>query len=114
MHTTDSENNNPRVITGIEVTDTPSTTNPTDKGDFTGGLDGSWLKKYAFPQADSEGYIYKVSNKNKGLAEVTIVNMNSHPAAELGKSFWYRITVEDCDSGATWITDPRGDNQGRR
>ena len=102
-----------RVITGIEVTTTASTTNPSEKGDFSGGINGTWLKMYAFPQADSQGYIYKVSDKNQGLSEVTVVNMNSHPASQGEKPFWYKITVEDCGSDATWETDPRGDNQGR-
>ena len=103
-----------RVITGIEVTATADTTNPSEKGNFLGGIDGTWLKKFAFPSADAEGYIYTVNSKDQGLSEVTVVNMNSHPASEGTKPFWYKITVKDCGSDAIWITDPRGDNQGRR
>ena len=103
-----------RVITSIQVTDTPDPANPTAKGDFTATIsNGGWLKMYAFPQADSNGYIYNVGNKNHGLSEVTIVNMNSHPVSQGEKPFWYRVTVKDCGSSAVWVTDPRGDNQGR-
>ena len=109
-----------RVITKIELTDKPDTGSgsPPQKGDFTGGLADSWLKTYAFPQVDtSDGVVYEVSDKNDGLARVTLVNMNSHPlemnqGQVVPKRFWYRITAEDCTSNRTWVTDPRGDNEG--
>jgi len=101
-----------RVITEIEVTATPDNGNPTGKGDFSGVVAAnSWLRQYAFPQADNDGYIYKV-DKNQGLARVAVINMNSHPAAQGTRQFWYKITVEDCSSNFTWTTDPRGDNKG--
>lgn len=100
-----------KVITGIQVTETPYKQNP-QKGNFSGRVTGTELKKYAFPQADANGFIYKVNNKNEGLARVTVINMNSHPAAQGTKSFWYRIKVEDCSNNGYWQTDPRGDNEG--
>lgn len=106
-----------KVITEIEVTvtelvDPLNPPPPRSKGDFTGGIDGTWLKTYAFPYADSNGFIYKVTNKDQGLARVAVVNMNSHPPALGTQSFWYRVKAEACSGNATWETDPRGDNEG--
>lgn len=101
-----------KVITKIEVTDTADAMNPAEKGNFSGGVAAtSWLKQYAFPQADADGFIYK-ADKDQGLARVTVINMNSHPAAQGDKAFWYKVTVEDCNSKNTWVTDPRGENKG--
>lgn len=103
-----------KVITKIELTSTPMEGDTTSsKGDFSGGLE-DWLKQYAFLQVNqTTGVLYEVP-KEQGLARLTLVNLNSHPSEEGGsKSFWYRITVTDCDDESkTWVTDPRGDNKG--
>ena len=105
-----------KVITRIEVTDRPSGSSGTSqKGDFSGPLAGTWLKTYAFPQVDQNtGILYDVP-VNNGLTHLTLVNLNSHPQADGIKSFWYRVTVTDCDDPTrSWVSDPRGDNQGSR
>jgi len=103
-----------RVITKIELTDKPlGGSGTSDKGDFNGGLAGTWLKKFAFPQViQGTGVLYDVSF-NDGLARMTLVNLNSHPGQSGSKPFWYKVTVTDCaDQTKTWETDPRGDNKG--
>lgn len=103
-----------QVITKIELTDKPSGGSGTSpKGDFSGGLADTWLKKFAFPQVvQGTGVLYDVSYNN-GLARMTLVNLNSHPEQSGSKPFWYKVTVTDCaDPINTWATDPRGDNKG--
>lgn len=104
-----------KVITKIELTDKPLAGGATGlKGDFSGGLADTWLKKYAFPQVvQSTGILYDVS-VNDGLSRITLVNLNSHPwQSGVTKPFWYRITVTDCKPPHNiWETDPRGDNKG--
>lgn len=109
-----------QVITKIELTDKPSGGSDTSaKGDFSSGLAGTWLKKFAFPQVNQgTGILYDVA-VNDGLARMTLVNLNSQQSilSPLGqpesKPFWYRVTVTDCaDPTKTWETDPRGDNKG--
>jgi hypothetical protein len=103
-----------QVITKIELTDKPSGGSGTSpKGDFSGGLAGTWLKKFAFPQVtQGTGVLYDVS-VNDGLARMTLVNMNGHPELSGSKPFWYKVTVTDCATPTnTWETDPRGDNKG--
>ena len=102
------------VITKIELTDKPFGGSSTStKGDFSGGLADTWLKQFAFPQVDqATGVLYDVS-VNEGLAQMTLVNLNSHPEETDPKPFWYKVTVTDCgDPTKTWVTDPRGDNTG--
>jgi hypothetical protein len=102
-----------KVITKIELTDKPLQGNPTSpKGDFTGGLAGDWLKTFAFPQVDKSTGVLYLADIATGLARITLVNMNSHPAGLGEKSFWYQVTVTSCDGKNYWVTDPRGDNKG--
>jgi len=102
------------VITKIELTDVPLKGSPNNsKGDFSGGLADTWLKTFAFPAVDqSTGVLYDVP-VNNGLAQMTVVNLNSHPKEWGTKPFWYKVTVTRCsDPTVTWETDPRGDNNG--
>ena len=107
------------VITKIELTDKPAEKSPTSaKGDFSGGLAGTWLKTFAFPSVnESTGVLYDVS-VNNGLAQMILLNQNSHPnppspQLPVTKPFWYKVTVTSCsDPTKTWVTDPRGDNKG--
>lgn len=104
-----------QVITKIEVTDKPLSggSGTSAKGDFSGGLADTWLKKFAFPQViQGTGVLYDVS-VNDGLARMALVNLNSHPDQSGSKPFWYKVTVTDCaNQTKTWKTDPRADNQG--
>jgi hypothetical protein len=101
------------VITKIELTDKPKGGSPdSKKGDFEGPLAETWLKQYAFPAVNQEtGVLYEVS-KDDGLARIALVNQNSHPTETDPKRFWYKVTVTGCAEGGTWVTDPRGDNNG--
>jgi len=96
------------VITQVKLT----TTGTDSKGDFTVFPLDDWIKNDAFPGVDvNDGIIYQ-ETKDVARTQVWLVNMNSHPASEGHKQFWYEVTATDCASGETWVTDPRGENTG--
>jgi hypothetical protein len=104
------------VITKIELATTELKTeeknNKRAKGDFTKEVD-SWLKK-AFSSVDMQTGIIYEEEWPLGWTQVVVENLNSHDAKKGMKSFWYQVTVTDCvDEKNTWITDPRGDNEGK-
>jgi hypothetical protein len=52
----------------------------------------------------------------QGNTQVILVNNNSNDyVAGSYVPFWYRVTVTDCnDDTITWVSDPRGDNEGTK
>jgi len=109
-----------RVITEIELSTKELTAQAESdrhaKGDFTGGVD-PWIKNSAFNSVNQRtGIVYQATWKD-GWTQVALTNLNKHDAAEGVKQFWYKVTVTACAGGegehATWVTDPRGDNEGK-
>jgi hypothetical protein len=100
-----------KVITKIELSTTPMQNDQT-KGVF-GTAVQDWLKNKAFSEVDaSDGVVYDKDNTT-GETNWFLTNRNSHSHDQGLKSFWYRITVTDCDdSTLQWVFDPRGDNEG--
>lgn len=109
------------VITKIEVTATAAKGSATDdKGDFNGSASlPAWLKENAFPEIDLEtGVIYAAESWKTARTQEWITNLNDHLSPsnvpDIIHSFWYKITVTACDdTGTTWVSDPRGDNEGK-
>ena len=120
MHCPDAKN----VITKIEVTATAADEGPNDsKGDFTGPFPlKGWLVDNAFPTVNPDtGIIYEAS-RNVARTQVFVTNFNDHDNSindpDVINSFWYRVTVTACaknkdGTDRTWVSDPRGDNEGR-
>jgi len=100
------------VITKIELT-TNAVKNDPAKGDFTLKLD-SWIKNSAFNDVNLDsGIVYQAIPSDEGWTQITLTNLNSHDAKKGEKQFWYRVTATQCgDPDTTWVTDPRGDNEG--
>jgi len=102
------------VITQVKVTSEELVTNRGNenrsKGDFDAEL-APWLKRNAFKFLNEDnGTIYDVGLEN-GWTQVVIQNLNNNEGL---KHFWYQVTVTSCDDpNKTWVTDPRGDNEGR-
>ena len=113
-YNTKSCDNSQKVITKIELT----TTGTGDKGVFNGEpgwtQPADWLKVNAFPSVDlASGIAYEAANVDQARSLVYLSNMNNHDASEGTKTFWYRVTVSDCDGEeGPWVSDPRGDNKG--
>jgi hypothetical protein len=113
---TKSCKNSNKVITKIELT----TTGAGNKGVFNDGLGwvqpDKWLKENAFPSVDlTTGIAYEATDLDQARSLVFLSNMNNHDASEGTKTFWYRVTVSDCDADSDegpWVSDPRGDNEG--
>ena len=110
------------VITKIEVTATGADNGTSVyKGDFNAGLP-DWLKD-AFPVINAEtGIIYEAASPEFARTQEWVSNLNNHDnppnAPGLTKSFWYRVTVTACAKNAdgthaVWVSDPRGDNEGK-
>jgi hypothetical protein len=106
-----------KVITMIELTAKGQGTDPeATKGDFDRTLPlPSWIKVNAFTGVDLDtGIVYTV-NKDQAFTQALLVNLNNHDEETGERHFWYRVTVTDCNTPVnTWITDPRGDNEGTR
>lgn len=107
-----------RFISDIELASSPATSQDNStansKGDFTGGVD-PWLAQ-AFKSIDrNTGVIYQAEPENEfRWPQVIVENKNNHEATDGVMRFWYKVTVTDCDDNErTWITDPRGDNEGK-
>lgn len=106
--------NKDKVITKIEL----STVGADDKGKFEGDAGWTapdkWLKENAFPSVDlTTGIAYKPDTLNEARTQVLLSNLNNHDQEIGTKSFWYKITVADCDGDdGPWVSDPRGDNKG--
>ena len=112
------------VITKIEVTATAAGVGNNDsKGDFTGPFPlTGWLVDNAFPAVNpTTGIIYEAT-WDVARSQEWVTNLNDHDNSkediDVTNSFWYRITVTACaknDEGThtTWVSDPRGDNEGR-
>jgi len=107
---TKSCKNNNEVITKVELT----TTGSGDKGTFVGHLPlPAWIKENAFPSVDRSTGIAYQADLQQARTQVFLANMNNHDASEGTKTFWYQVTVTDCDDESKqWVTDPRGDNKG--
>ena len=113
------------VITKIEVSATGVNGDPeASKGVFSDQFPlPLWLKENAFPALDrATGVVYEAASLNVARTQEWITNLNSHlnakDAADETKSFWYRVTVTACAESkdgnhVTWVSDPRGDNEGR-
>jgi len=102
------------VITKIELTASSDGDDPEAvKGEFTGNLP-DWVKQDAFPDVDQVSGIVYEADWDKASTQAWLVNLNSHKAADGVFPFWYKVTASDCDedSETTWVTDPRGDNEG--
>lgn len=109
------------VITSIRVTSEGlNDESDASKGVYvSSGLDPR-LKKNAFIDMDSDGYVYKVNDIGKGRTQVWLINLNNHANPRKAESeflhFWYQVTVEGCPGkahdGQTWTSDPRVDNEG--
>jgi hypothetical protein len=102
------------VITQIELSTTVMSVDPNntkkDKGDFTAVV-ADWLKEGAFFDVLDTGIVYKVSSIEDAKTQVELINWNNNKGE---KQFWYQVTVTSCDGEeTTWVTDPRGDNEGR-
>lgn len=88
------------------------------KGDFNKTPLADWIKYDAFSAVNlANGIVYEAP-WDKAATQVFLENLNSHNA-ELGVlPFWYRVTVTACNDEdgdgvhETWVTDPRGDNEG--
>ena len=106
------QGNAQKVITKIELT-TNAVENDPAKGDFTGNL-SAWIKNSAFNDVDlGSGIIYQANSPDEAWTQRTLTNLNSHDAQEGEKQFWYRVTATKCgEPETTWVTDPRGDNEG--
>jgi hypothetical protein len=112
------------VITKIEVTATAADEGTNvSKGDFTGPFPlTGWLVENAFPAVDPDtGIIYEASF-DVARTQESVTNMNDHDNStedpDVVKSFWYRVTVTACAENkdrtrTTWVSDPRGDNEGK-
>lgn len=104
------------VITKIELTATGIAKGAdADTGVFAPPMNNpaqQWLKNEAFPSLDmTTGILYEATLANAGT-QAWMLNMNSNPAG-IVKSFWYKVTATKCgDPATTWVTDPRGDNEG--
>jgi hypothetical protein len=107
------------VITKVELTTTIDDTKPNDqKGKFTGPFPlENWIRDDAFSDIDLDtGIVYQPASLDYARTQAWLVNMNSHEPPGL-KQFWYKVTATACaknDEGThdTWVTDPRGDNEG--
>jgi hypothetical protein len=112
------------VITKIEVTATGVDESPKlSKGDFTGPFPlTGWLVENAFPTVNPDtGIIYEAS-RDVAQTRVLVTNFNDHDNStkddDVTNQFWYKITVTACAENAegthrTWVSDPRGDNEGK-
>jgi hypothetical protein len=109
-----------KVITKIELTTQEHGDDP-DKGIFDGdsgwATPDKWLKENAFPSVDlTTGIAYEIKPadiEEMARTRVFLTNMNDHDAKEGTKTFWYKITVSQCDGkDGPWVSDPRGDNKG--
>ena len=109
------------VITKIEAT---AYSTDATKGDFTGPFPlPGWLKENAFPDIDLDtGIVYEAGSLNVARSQEWITNLNDHEnpieEADVIKSFWYRVTVTACNANqdgthTAWVSDPRGDNEGK-
>ena len=89
-----------------------------EKGDFNGPFPlADWLKDDAFSDVDLDtGIVYQAPSLADARTQVWLVNMNSHEEPDVVKHFWYKVTATACEEKdgvrATWVTDPRGDNEG--
>ena len=113
------------VITKIEVTATAANEGTSvNKGDFDRSTPlPAWLKENAFPDINLDtGIIYQEKVLDVARSRQLVTNLNNHLNPSEGtvevKSFWYKITVTACaenEDGThrTWVSDPRGDNEGR-
>jgi hypothetical protein len=98
----------------IELTATGDT--DAAKGVFNNDRRPDWLKYQAFLSLDLvTGVVYEAPTV-QAYNKLTLTNNNStlYEEGEEGeKQFWYKVTVTSCDGLQTWVTDPRGDNEGR-
>jgi hypothetical protein len=102
-----------KVITEIQLTAEGEGGDPQAvKGDFTVFPLPSWIENDAFPNVKlNTGIVYQAALAD-ARTQAWLINMNSHDAGTI-KSFWYKVTATDCANPAnTWVTDPRGDNEG--
>jgi len=113
---------NHKVITKVELTATGKATGNADqsKGVYisdsaTDTAVPGWLKSEAFTELNLKtGVVYSADEKIANN-RLTLINLNNSDYVEgKFKSFWYKVTVKNCDGSKTWVTDPRGDNEGRR
>lgn len=112
-----SDSKNKNVITKIELTATSAGKDTKDdKGDFdrTPPLP-AWLKD-AFPAINLDTGIVFEASLDVARTQAWVLNLNNHEnqpgEPTVIKSFWYKVTVTACDGSATWVSDPRGDNEG--
>jgi hypothetical protein len=102
-----------KVITKIQLTATGAGGDAQAvKGDFTVFPLPPWVENDAFPKVNlNTGIVYQAALAD-ARTQAWLINMNSHDAGAI-KSFWYKVTATDCANPATtWVTDPRGDNEG--
>jgi hypothetical protein len=103
-----------KVITKIQLTATGEGGDPQAvKGDFTVFPLPPWVENDAFPNVVlGTGIVYQAALAD-ARTQAWLINMNSHDASAGVFSFWYKVTATDCANLAnTWVTDPRGDNEG--
>jgi hypothetical protein len=107
------------VITKIELTTYVDATKPNAaKGVFTGPFPlPDWLRDDAFSNVKLDsGIVYEAPSLDDARTQVWLVNMNSHEEPDVVKNFWYKVTATACEEEdgihATWVTDPRGENEG--
>jgi hypothetical protein len=115
--------NNHKVITKVELTATGTgnadqskgvyisdpATDPATDPDVPG-----WLKSDAFTELNLKTGVVYSADTDKANNRLTLINLNnSDYVSGQFKSFWYKVTVTSCDGSKTWVTDPRGDNEGR-
>jgi hypothetical protein len=107
------DGNASEVITKIQLTATGTGGDPQAvKGDFAVFPLPPWVENDAFPTVNlNTGIVYEATLAD-ARTQAWLINMNSHDAGTI-KSFWYQVTATDCANLAnTWVTDPRGDNEG--
>lgn len=112
------------VITKIEVTPTPAGGSINNsKGNFNGSFPlTGWIVDNAFPAVNPDTGIIHEASVDVARSQEWVTNLNDHDNSTLATnvihSFWYRVTVTACAENedgthTTWVTDPRGDNEGR-
>jgi hypothetical protein len=112
------------VITKIEVTPTAAgESSDNSKGDFNGSFPlTGWIVENAFPAINPDTGIIHEASLDVARSQEWVTNLNDHDNSiqetDVIHSFWYRVTVTACAENAdgthtTWVTDPRGDNEGR-
>ena len=113
-----------KVITKIEVTATAANKGLNDsKGDFSGPFPlTGWLVDNAFPAVNPDTGIIHEASWDVAQTQVVVTNLNDHDNRtadpDVVNKFWYRITVTACAENkdgthSTWVSDPRGDNEGK-